>query len=395
MSTWALIVAAGRGERAGLGRNKIYYQFDGRSVLGRCLDAMTDSDLFDGIAVVISATDAALFRETMDREGPFELVKVVAEGGATRRDSVRNGLESLPEGVDIVAIHDAARPFVTRQVIKATIDAARRCGSGVIATPVVDTIKQLRPDGTVTSLDRNTLRAVQTPQTFSYDRILRAHRLAQRENLPVTDDAMLFEHYYGSVELVTAEGAEENRKLTTKADFDALRHPRLPEFRVGQGYDVHRLVEGRKLILCGVEVPHTMGLDGHSDADVAVHALMDALLGAIGEGDIGRHFPDNDPAYEGADSMRLLDAVMGMGWEKGYSVCNADVTIVAQRPKLMGYIPEMRRRVAEGLQIDIGRVNVKATTTERLGFEGEEKGISAQAVVLLASQTNQSEDSSI
>ena len=178
--------------------------------------------------------------------------------------------------------------------------------------------------------------------------------------------------------LVTAPGAEVNRKLTTKSDFEEFRRP---AFRVGTGYDVHRLREGRKLILCGVDVPHEKGLDGHSDADVAVHALMDALLGALGEGDIGRHFPDSDPAYEGISSMKLLDAVMQIVAARGFRVANADVTIVAQRPKLAGWIPQMRRNLADALGTDA--VNVKATTTERLGFEGEQLGISAQAVALL------------
>ena len=224
-------------------------------------------------------------------------------------------------------------------------------------------------------------RAVQTPQTFHYQKILEAHRRARAEELAVTDDAMLFEHYYGNVRLVTAPGAEENRKLTTKADFDALNAA--PDVRVGQGYDVHRLVEGRRLILCGVDISWEKGLDGHSDADVAVHALMDALLGALGLGDIGHLFPDTDPAYEGADSMKLLDAVMERVREKGYRVGNADVTIVAQRPKLAPYIEQMKNNLAAGLGVSAERVNVKATTTERLGFEGEGLGISAQAVALL------------
>ena len=379
-----MIVAAGRGERAGLGRNKVLHRVRGRSVLSRCLDAFERTGLFEGIALVISPQDRDEVEVLFESEGRSPLVKRVVEGGATRRDSVYNGLLSLPEETEIVAVHDAARPFVSAAVIRATLDSAREKGSGVISTPVVDTIKLIGPDGTVSTPDRARLRAVQTPQTFNLQKLLEAHRRAQAENLPVTDDAMLFEHYYGSVSLVTAEGAEANIKLTTKQDFDALKPARLPDMRVGHGYDAHRLAEGCRLVLCGVEVPHTRGLDGHSDADVAVHALMDALLGALGLGDIGRYFPDSDPKYKGISSMKLLEVVMARVRERGYAVVNADVTIVAQRPKLLPYMEAMRDNLANGLGVAADCVNVKATTTERMGFEGEETGISAQAVALLA-----------
>ena len=385
MIAWAVIVAAGRGERAGMSRNKVFCEIDGRSVLARCLDVFGQSGLFDGAVVVISRRDEALYRAMCDREGPFSLVKQLVFGGDSRRDSVYNGLLAVPQSADIVAIHDAARPFVSREVIEATLDAAHKYGSGVICTPVSDTIKQLRPDGSVITPDRSSLRAVQTPQTFDYQKILAAHRRAQAEDLSVTDDAMLFEHYYGELRLVTAQRAEENRKLTTKADFDAANARRMPDVRVGQGYDAHRLAAGRKLVLCGVTVPHDRGLDGHSDADVATHALMDALLGALGEGDIGRRFPDVDPKYRDIDSMLLLEDVMRRVRERGYRVGNADITIVAQKPRLADYMPQMRAKIAAKLEIDEGRVNVKATTTERMGFEGEQIGISAQAVVLLVS----------
>lgn len=383
MSCWAVIVAAGRGSRAGLGVNKVFYKLNGRSVLGRCLDAIQRSGCFDGAVIVLSADDEARFAELQRSEGPFDIVKGTAPGGETRRDSVRNGLLALPEDTGLVAIHDAARPFVSGAIIEATLDSARVYGSGVISTPVVDTVKQVDADGRVTSLDRNALRAVQTPQSFDYKRILQAHQRALEDRLAVTDDAMLFEHYYGGVRLVTTDDAAENIKLTTKKDFEALGKNSVPDMRVGQGYDAHRLAQGRRLVLCGVKIDHDRGLDGHSDADVAVHALMDALLGALGLGDIGRHFPDSDPRYKGADSMKLLETVMAMVTERGYRVGNADVTIVAQRPKLAGYMARMRENIARGLGIGEDRVNVKATTTERMGFEGEELGISAQAVVLL------------
>ena len=378
MSVWAVVVAGGRGARAGLGRNKVFFAWKGRSVLSRCLDALERSGALDGAVLVLGAEDFEQYDALCAREGASPLVKRVVAGGDCRRRSVRNGLAALPEEVEIVAVHDAARPFVSPEAVRETVQSARKWGSGVISTPVTDTIKRVGPDGAVETLDRAQLRAVQTPQTFDCAKLKAAHERAEAEGFDATDDAALFEHYYGSVRLVTAPGAEANIKLTNPADFEKLSRPAM---RIGSGYDAHRLAEDRKLILCGVDVPHTRGLDGHSDADVAVHALMDALLGALGEGDIGRHFPDSDPAYKGISSMLLLEQVMKIVREHGYGVANADVTIVAQKPKLAAYIPAMRENLARALGTDA--VNVKATTTERMGFEGEELGISAQAVALL------------
>lgn len=378
MSVWAVVVAGGRGARAGLGRNKVFFAWKGCSVLSRCLDALERSGALDGAVLVLGAEDFEQYDALCAREGASPLVKRVVAGGDCRRRSVRSGLAALPEEVEIVAVHDAARPFVSPEAVRETVQSARKWGSGVISTPVTDTIKRVGPDGAVETLDRAQLRAVQTPQTFDCAKLKAAHERAEAEGFDATDDAALFEHYYGSVRLVTAPGAEANIKLTNPADFEKLSRPAM---RIGSGYDAHRLAEDRKLILCGVDVPHTRGLDGHSDADVAVHALMDALLGALGEGDIGRHFPDSDPAYKGISSMLLLERVMKIVREHGYGVANADVTIVAQKPKLAAYIPAMRENLARALGTDA--VNVKATTTERMGFEGEELGISAQAVALL------------
>ena len=378
MSVRCVVVAAGKGTRAGLGHNKVFEPLGGRSVLSRCLDALAGSEMFDSIALVISRDDLPVYEALMKKEGACPLVKAVAFGGATRRDSVLAGLRALPADTDIVAVHDAARPFVTREIIAATVEAARECGSGVICTPVVDTIKAVGPDGSVRTVDRSTLRAVQTPQTFDYQKLLSAHERAEAENYPVTDDAGVYEWCCGTVRLVTVPGAEKNIKLTVKEDFERMR---TPEIRVGSGYDAHRLKEGRKLILCGVEVPHDRGLDGHSDADVAVHALMDAILGAAAMGDIGHLFPDNDDRYLGISSMLLLDEVMRRIRAEGWSAANADVTIVAQKPKLAPHIEAMRRNLIGALGTNA--VNVKATTTERMGYEGREEGISAQAAVLL------------
>ena len=324
---------------------------------------------------MISQEDRDLFA----RENIPEFVKFVVFGGENRQQSVYNGLKSVPIDVDLVAVHDAARPFVTSEIIEATLRSAEEYGSGIISTPVTDTIKQVGSDGIVSTPDRASLFAVQTPQTFRKNLLLAAHESAAREGFVATDDAALFERYCGAVRLVTAQGAEQNRKLTMRSDFIT----NLPDIRVGHGYDAHRLIEGRKLILCGVEVPHRLGLDGHSDADVALHALMDAMLGAAALGDIGRHFPDTDEAYRGISSVLLLEKTVQILKSKGFHVSNADVTIVAQRPKLAPYMENMQKTVAGTLHLDIDRVNVKATTTEHMGFEGAEEGISAHAVVTL------------
>lgn len=384
MSAWCVLLAAGKGSRSGLDVNKVFFRWQGRSVLSRCIDALAAAGAYEGIVLVLSEAELPAYRELVSSEGENPLVKKIVFGGATRRDSGFNGLKAVPADAEIVSVHDAARPFVSPAVIHATIEDAKTYGSGVISTPVVDTIKQVDVQtGRVTTPDRATLRAVQTPQSFNYRQLMEAHMRAQEENFAVTDDAMLYEHMYGSVHLSSAPDAEKNIKLTNPQDFEKLGGNSQPAMRMGSGYDAHRLVEGRKLILCGVEVPHTRGLDGHSDADVAVHALMDAILGALGAGDIGKHFPDSDMRYKGISSMLLLKHVMGIVRERGYAVMNADVTIVAQKPKLAAHIPQMRENIAAAMGVAVDCANVKATTTERMGFEGEEIGISSQAVVLL------------
>ena len=281
---------------------------------------------------------------------------------------------------------------MTAEVIARTLESAKKYGSGVAAVPLKDTVKRVNEGGVVVDTPpRDALRAVQTPQTFEAELIRRAHAvyaLGER----ATDDAALAERM--GVEVRLTEGDVENIKLTTPEDMLLARQVILrregqkeekPMVRIGHGYDVHRLTEDRKLILCGVEIPYTLGLLGHSDADVALHALMDALLGAAALGDIGRHFPDTDPAYKGADSGRLLDHVVALLEEKGYAVGNVDVTIICQRPKLKDYIEQMRQNVARHLKVDADCVNIKATTTEKLGFEGEGLGISSHAVACIES----------
>ena len=380
MSAWAVLVAAGRGTRAGLDTNKVFYPLEGRSPLSRSLDAIAQTGLYEGIVLVLAKDDFLAYRALAEREGACPLVKSVVAGGKTRQESVFAGLKVVPESVEWVSIHDAARPFAGEALFRATLDAARETGSGVISTDVTDTVKRVEEGRAVETLERQRLRAVQTPQSFRRAEILRAHMAALADGFAGTDDASLYEREFGSATLVTADGARENVKLTHRGDF--LRG----DVRMGTGYDVHRLVEGRPLVLGGVTIPWEKGLLGHSDADVALHALMDAMLGALGEGDIGRHFPDSDEQYRGIASTELLRRVVELTRNKGYRVGNCDVTIVAQAPKLAPYIEEMRANVARVLGVDVSRVNIKATTTERLGFEGEGLGISAQAVAVMRSE---------
>ncbi len=380
---WVVVVAAGRGTRFGRPYNKVFHPLDGVSVLTRCLRALERAEVFEGAVLVLSSQDEEAYRALVAAEGESSLVRARCTGGSTRQESVLNGLRLVPQDAQIVAIHDAARPFVTGRLIRETIASARQYGSGVPGRPLTDTIKLMDETGkAVQTPPRERLCAVQTPQIFRYEEILDAHLKAAQEGFSATDDAALYERYRGGVHIVMNDDCTKNIKVTTQQDL-----PRAScVFRTGMGYDAHRLVEERPLVLCGVTVPYEKGLLGHSDADVAVHALMDALLGAAALGDIGRHFPDSDARYKGISSMKLLRQVMAMLAERGFRAVNADVTIVAQRPKLKDYIEQMARNLAEEMNLSVDAVNVKATTTEHMGFEGEGLGISAQAAVLIESR---------
>lgn len=384
----AVIVAAGRGTRMGLERNKVLAPLCGEPVIARTVRAFERTGWFDGgIVVVTGACDLCEMKRILADAG---LHAQVVLGGADRQESVCRGLAATNPEARYVAIHDGARPLVTAEVIARTLESAKKYGSGVAAVPLKDTVKRVNEGGVVVDTPpRDALRAVQTPQTFEAELIRRAHAayaLGER----ATDDAALAERM--GVEVRLTEGDVENIKLTTPEDMLLARQVILrregqkeekPMVRIGHGYDVHRLTEDRKLILCGVEIPYTLGLLGHSDADVALHALMDAMLGALALGDIGHLFPDSDDRYLGISSLKLLEAVRDRVAEKGYRVGSADVTIICQRPKLAPYIRAMRETTARALGIPVDCVSVKATTTEGLGFEGEGAGIAAQAVTML------------
>lgn len=379
---YAVVVAAGRGVRMGAAVNKVLLPLCGEPVIRHAVRAFCEADEIDGVVVVASADETEQMRAALCG---IEKVCAIVPGGLTRQESVKNGLDALPKEARIALVHDGARPLISRELIARCIRQTEDCGSAVVCTPVTDTVKVEKDGCVVRTLDRSQLRAVQTPQCFFAGELKAAYEAAARDGVSVTDDASVMEHARHSVHLL--ESSEVNFKLTTPEDLRRAEDiigerkfmQRLP--RTGFGYDVHKLVSGRRLILCGKEIPWEKGLDGHSDADVAVHALMDALLGAACLGDIGRLYPDNDPAFEGADSMKLLEDVLRRVKEAGYAVVHADVTIVAQKPKLMPYMDEMRRNLENAMAG--AQVNVKATTTERLGFEGRGEGISAQAVATI------------
>lgn len=392
-SIYAIVVAAGSGSRMGIQENKVFLPLGGVPVLCRSVKALVPH--CHGVIVVARKEEMNHCKTLLAAHGLSEAVIAIVPGGVTRQESVWNGLLALPEGAEIVLVHDGARPLVPPDVIEAAIASAESHGTGIPALMVTDTIKQVNENDSIeATLDRQRLRAVQTPQAFRRDWLVSSYNKARESDAVVTDDASMVE--MAGFPVYITPGSHKNMKLTRREDIPVMEallaqqkqinrggERGVTSVRIGQGYDVHKLVEGRPLILCGIEVPYEKGLLGHSDADVATHALMDALLGAAALGDIGRHFPDTDMAYKGASSMALLGHVMTLLGERGLRVNNVDITIVAQRPKLASYIPAMKKAIAEALSVSGDCVNIKATTTEGLGFEGEGLGISAQAVCTL------------
>lgn len=326
--------------------------------------------------VVVVIPDGCESIAELSMEGISDDVRFVI-GGETRQDSVRAGLEALvATAPSLVLIHDAARPGLCGEVIQRLRMALQEYAGAIPVLPVVDSLAHA--DGALMGVParRETLRRVQTPQAFRYEGILQAHR-AWNGPTSAGDDAQVAQA--AGLEVALVEGDEALHKLTYASDFAA----EAPPYRVGMGYDVHRLAEGEELWLCGVRIPHDKGLAGHSDADVAIHALVDAILGAIGDGDIGQHFPPSDPQWRGASSDGFLAHAAGLVAEGGYRLGNVDVTIICEAPKIGPHREAMRDRLAGILGVDKRLVSVKATTTERLGFTGRGEGIAAQAVASL------------
>ena len=380
MKVAALIVAAGRGSRAGPGAPKLSRPRAGERVPRRALAAFSGHPRITSIIAVIHRDD-----ETAYREAAAGLPKLLdpAFGGDTRQASVLAGLERLAaaERPDLVLIHDGARPFVSARLITDCIEALATHRGALAALAVTDTIRRGKDGLAGETVPRDGLWRAQTPQAFHFEAILDAHRKAAGGDY--TDDAAVAAA--AGMEVVLVEGDEDNFKVTSAADLArAERMLSGGETRTGMGYDVHRFGPGDHVWLCGVKLPHEAGLVGHSDADAGLHAITDAILGAIGAGDIGKHFPPSDPKWKGASSDIFLAHAATLARGAGATISHVDLTLICEAPKISPHTDKMRARIAEILSIGIGRVSVKATTTEGLGFTGRREGIAAQAIATLA-----------
>ncbi|WP_337442005.1 bifunctional 2-C-methyl-D-erythritol 4-phosphate cytidylyltransferase/2-C-methyl-D-erythritol 2,4-cyclodiphosphate synthase [Ensifer adhaerens] len=380
-----VIVAAGRGERAGQSAEgpKQYRTIGDRPVIAHTLDTFATWPGAGPIVVVIHPDDEALFNAARKRSVADDVI--IVHGGATRQISVLAGLEALADiGARRVMIQDAVRPFADHALLSRCAAALNDETKAVLpAVAVADTLKRAGKDGIVTeTVAREGLFGAQTPQTFDLQAILAAHRDAARSGrTDFTDDASIAE--WAGLKVVLVEGAVDNVKLTLKRDIamadEKLKRIALPDVRTGNGYDVHQLVEGDGVTLCGVFIAHTKKLSGHSDADVALHALTDALLATCGAGDIGDHFPPSDPQWKGAPSRIFLEHAAKIVRERGGVITNADVSLIAEAPKVGPHRLTMRENLADMLGISLDRCSVKATTNERLGFVGRDEGIAAIA----------------
>jgi 2-C-methyl-D-erythritol 4-phosphate cytidylyltransferase/2-C-methyl-D-erythritol 2,4-cyclodiphosphate synthase len=370
-----LIVAAGKGERAGTSLPKQYETLAGQPMLRRTVQAFSGYP----VHVVIGPGQDTLAAAAL---AGLDLHSLIT-GGATRQESVRLGLEALAQDEpDFVLIHDAARPLVSAQVVAAVAAALEGGHDG--ALPMVaaaDTLRRKEADGRFTLVSRDNLYRAQTPQGFVYAKILDAHR--KHAATEVTDDVALAE--LAGLTVTMVEGEEKNIKVTRKEDFALAEtlmgaHNAISDIRTATGYDVHKFTDGDHIWLCGLKVPHSHGLEGHSDADVGLHAITDALLGCIGEGDIGMHFPPTDERWRGAASWKFLDHAASLVRTRGGVITHVDVTLICERPKVGPHRDAMKAKIAEILGLELSRVSVKATTTEGLGFTGRREGIAAQAI---------------
>ncbi|MDT8280064.1 MAG: bifunctional 2-C-methyl-D-erythritol 4-phosphate cytidylyltransferase/2-C-methyl-D-erythritol 2,4-cyclodiphosphate synthase [Erythrobacter sp.] len=371
----AIVVAAGKGLRVGGDTPKQFRIWRGKPLLRHSVEALRSAGA-DPLVVVIAADAQADAAEALDGVDGIQFVT----GGATRQDSVRYGLEALADAApQRVLIHDAARPDLPYEVIARLLAALDNHPGAVPVLPVVDSLAVAGDSGLMAGkAERESLRRVQTPQAFRFVDILTAHRIWSGVT-NAGDDAQVMTDSSGSVALI--DGDERLRKITFAEDF--VNTDATPAFRIGQGYDVHRLQVGEELWLCGVQIPHDKGLSGHSDADVALHAITDAVLGAIGAGDIGTHFPPSDPQWAGARSTRFLEHAVNLARDAGYKIGNVDLTLICEAPKIGPHRTAMRSAVAQIMGASESAVSIKATTTERLGFTGRGEGIAAQAIVLM------------
>ena len=368
----AEVILACGGKSLRMGENKLLIDCGGIPLIKRTCLSFRGIEEIKRLIIAVPEGDIAFYDELMSDIG---ISYLLVAGGKTRQESIHNAVLMAKE--DIIIIHDGARPFLSRELILRSLEDAYRCGSSVACVPAKDTIRYCDSESSYCP-KRENLYTVQTPQSFSRRLYLYAADMAEES---FTDDAQLLDSI--GIKPHLTKGEYSNIKITTPEDLMYLKNYSQEELRVGHGYDVHRLVKGRELILGGVKIPYEKGLLGHSDADVLLHALMDALLGAAALGDIGKHFPDSDPSYSGISSMTLLEKVYDLLALAGYKPSNADITVIAQEPKLAGYIQKMRDNISLALGLDRDRISVKATTEEGLGFTGNKEGIAAHAVVTI------------
>jgi len=376
----AIVVAAGKGLRVGGDTPKQFRTFRGKPLLQHSVQSLMDA----GCSTLVIVAPENLHDIAMKAAGnPTGAITV--SGGATRQQSVRAGLEALTSHApDLVLIHDAARPILPSEVIDRLLSALATHSGAIPTLPVVDSLAIAGDQGVMAGkAERDTLRRVQTPQAFRYTDILNAHHSWPGQP-NAGDDAQVLSAMGGSVALI--QGDERLKKVTFAQDF--MEQKDVPPFRIGQGFDVHRLIENEELWLCGIKLEHTHGLSGHSDADVALHAITDAVLGAIGDGDIGTHFPPSDPQWAGARSGQFLEHAVKLAKQSGYVLGNIDLTIICEAPKIGSHRPAMRAEVARLTGLEENAVSIKATTTERLGFTGRGEGIAAQAVACVIATEN-------
>ncbi|QDY69041.1 bifunctional 2-C-methyl-D-erythritol 4-phosphate cytidylyltransferase/2-C-methyl-D-erythritol 2,4-cyclodiphosphate synthase [Qingshengfaniella alkalisoli] len=386
MSITAVVVAAGRGVRAGGDLPKQFQTIGPFCVLELSIRAFTSHPQIDSVVLVVNPTD----RQLLDEHLSDEILRnvTVVDGGQTRRASVQSGLAMLPDVSGKVLIHDGARPMVTAGIIDRVIDALNDTPGAAPALPVSDALWRGRLGRVLGTQDRDGLFRAQTPQGFHTAQIIAAH--AQYDGPDAADDVEIARAAGLDVRIV--QGDETNIKVTYPADFARCaallkqQEIRQLDIRLGNGFDVHRFCDGDHVTLCGVAVPHDKGLDGHSDADVGMHAVTDAIYGALADGDIGQHFPPTDPQWKGAASQIFLEHAVKLAGDRGYRIGNIDCTLICERPKIGPVAASMREALARIMGVEVDRVSVKATTSERLGFTGREEGIAALASATLVSE---------
>ena len=379
MKALALIMGAGRGARLGGKIPKQYQTIGDKAVIRHTIEAFLDHSLITGVHVVINREDQELYKQATSG---LDLPKPIY-GGTTRQESVLLGLEGIEkENTDIVLIHDAVRPFVTGRIITDSIEGLMDSDSVIAALPVNDTIKHGTKNKIDKTIERKNLWLAQTPQTFRYDQIISAHK--DNINNMVTDDAAIAESSGLSVSVI--RGSQDNIKITTEEDLAKAKQFLNKEnmnLHVGLGFDVHKFTKGDAVTICGVKIPHTHQLEGHSDADVGLHAITDAILGALGEGDIGTHFPPNDIRWKDADSKVFLSFAIDKLKTKKASINNLDLTIICESPKIIPHRETMTEKISVVTELSSEKINIKATTTERLGFLGRSEGIAVQALATI------------